>query len=86
MIARLRDELVGQPVCGRCGTETVPIMYMGAPGRLCPNDECRALSGLALRTAGMWFNGWFVKREPGMVGYFKALWAWLTEAPEDGTQ
>lgn len=63
--------------CPCCEGEFQRVMYMGFPGKLCQDPECRTLVGPAMWATSIFFNGWFVTYEKG--GYWRALWGWLTD-------
>lgn len=63
--------------CPACGCETVKVIYMGLPARLCCDEACSILFGfLSGVLALLPFNGWFFVYEGS---YIKGLIDWFRE-------
>lgn len=71
--------------CPDCGGATVKVIYLGLPGRLCEDEYCSRLSGVAALAGlapGVACDG--PDGEPAFEfmaytgSYWRALWRWLT--------
>lgn len=68
--------------CPLCGGETHRVIYTGLPGRLCKDERCAALTGLAAYVPPI-----VTETDQGPMfafmvyegSYWRALWRWLTK-------
>ena len=65
--------------CKRCSGETCRIIYMGLPGRMCVNDECASVWGMASWAMSIWFNGYVAIYEGAFLPNW---WHWMFGARE----
>lgn len=70
------------PKCCRCHGPATKVIYAGAPGVFCQNEECACLSGMASYVGLIYFNGAFMSYTGS---YWRALWHfvkgdWLQDA------
>ena len=66
--------------CPLCGSKLMKIIYMGLPGRLCSNEQCNCMMGLANYAANLLWNGYVMVYQGS---YWAALWGWLFDPPDD---
>jgi hypothetical protein len=65
------------PPCELCGARRLFVIYAGLPGRLCENEDCNALEGLATYPAQLYFTGFFLQYDGTWRGLFTAWWRFL---------
>lgn len=70
--------------CPLCGEEMGKVLYLGVPGKYCPDPECGCLMGPAYYAAA-WFQvedgGWSLMTYEG--SYLLALWRFLRYGKEE---
>lgn len=66
--------------CAFCGSETMKVIYLGLPGRLCSDWNCALLEGLAAHAPPVVTeteHGPLFKYMVYEGSYWRALWHWL---------
>lgn len=66
--------------CKLCGSPLLKVIYMGLPGKLCENDDCCALHGLAAYAPPVATDTYEGPMFAFMVyegSYLSALYHWL---------
>lgn len=66
--------------CETCGGETIKVIYFGLPGRLCLDEQCSTLTGLATfapPVATETWDGTMFAFMPYEGSYWRALWRWV---------
>lgn len=61
--------------CPACGSESMPVMYLGLPGRICRDEACSTARGAGPWVATFWFVGALIVYEGSC---FSALWKFTT--------
>lgn len=67
--------------CPACGSPTVKVIYFGLPGRLCTNETCCCLDGIASMAPPVATDTPFGPMFAYLQydgSYWRALWRWLT--------
>lgn len=74
----------GQVACPLCGGDTHKMIYLGLPGRLCADEGCCCVSGLAAYAPPIASD---TPEGPAFAfmiyegSYLPALWHWLVHWP-----
>ena len=71
--------------CPNCGGRMLKVIYMGMPGRICADEYCSTVTGLAAFMP-LVSNGEHFAYAAYRGSYWRALWRWLTDPAPMGME
>ena len=77
---------MSERACPLCGGPTMKVIYVGLPGRLCEDERCCCLDGLAAYAPPVATETWSGPMFAFMAyegSYWLALFRWLFNPPRD---